>query len=63
MFTILDEFIDEIKRFGIMRASMRSGVSYKTIYNWVTGLRMPTLPKAQQVANAMRLEFLLVDKE
>ena len=60
---ILDEFIQEVKKFGQRRASELSGVALKTITNWCQGITTPTLVKAQKVANAMGLEFLLFDKE
>ena len=59
---ILNEFIAEIKRFGITKAAELSGVSYKTIWDWVSRHTIPTLVKAQQVADAMGLEFLIFDK-
>jgi len=59
---ILNEFITEIKRFGVLNAARLAGISAKTIYNWTEGITIPTLVKAQQVANAMGLEFLIFDK-
>lgn len=60
---ILEEFICEIKKFGIKKVARLSGVPASTIYTWTRGRYAPTLPKAQQVADAMGLEFLLFDKE
>lgn len=60
---ILDEFIQEVKKFGQTRASELSGVPYATITNWCQGETTPTLVNAQKVANAMGLEFLLFDME
>lgn len=59
---ILDEFIAEIKKFGMFKCSQKSGVSYTAIYQWVNKKKIPTLVKAQRVANAMGLEFLIFDK-
>ena len=60
---IIDDFIAEIKEFGITKASKLSGVPYATIYSWVHKIFTPTLEKAQIVASVMGLEFLLFDKE
>ena len=59
---ILEEFIQELKAFGIKKASIISGVSSGTIYNWTRRRRTPALDAAQKVANAMGLEILLVEK-
>lgn len=60
---ILDEFIFEIKKFGMKKVAIKSGVSLNTIYKWCNKKRMPSLEKAQKVANAMHLEFLIFDME
>lgn len=60
---ILDEFIAEIRKFGVRKVSRLSGVSEVTIYNWTQKRIIPTLTNAQKVANAMGLEFLLFDLE
>lgn len=59
---IVDEFIAEIKKFGVTQASRRSGVPVSTINGWVNDHRVPQLDKAQKVADGMGLEFLLFDK-
>lgn len=59
---ILDEFIAEIKKFGVTKASKISGVPRDTIFGWTHGKSIPTLTNAQRVANAVGLEFLLFDK-
>ena len=59
---ILDEFIEEIKKFGVRKAAKISGVGEQTIYGWVQRNRIPTLVNAQKVANAMGLEFLIFDR-
>lgn len=59
---ILDEFIAEIKKFGMFKLSQKSGVSYTAIYQWVNKQKIPTLINAQKCADAMGLEFLLFDK-
>jgi transcriptional regulator with XRE-family HTH domain len=60
---IIDEFIKEVRKFGQKKASRLSGVPFETINNWCTGECIPRLDKAQKVADAMGLEFLLFDKE
>ena len=60
---ILDEFIEEIKKFGVSNAAMLSGVSQPALWKWIEGKTIPTLVNAQKVANAMGLEFLLFDME
>ena len=60
---ILKEFISEIKKYGLKKASRKSGVSYMTIVSWCNGKNIPTLINAQKVADAMGLEFLLFEKE
>lgn len=60
---ILDEFIKEIRSFGVSKASRLSGVPLPTLRKWVSKERVPTLINAQKVANAMGLEFLLFDME
>lgn len=59
---ILEEFIAEIRKFGVRKVSRLSGVSEVTIYNWTQKRIIPTLTNAQKVANAMGLEFLIFDK-
>lgn len=59
---ILDEFIAEIRKFGVRKVSRLSGVSEVTIYNWTQKRIIPTLTNAQKVANAMGLEFLIFEK-
>lgn len=59
---ILEEFIAEIRKFGAKKASMISGVSVQTIYQWTQKRKIPTLTNAQKVADAMGLEFLIFDK-
>lgn len=59
---ILDEFIGEIRNFGVKKASRLSGISYETIYHWTQRKAIPTLINAQKVANVMGLEFLIFDK-
>ena len=60
---ILDEFIEEIKKFGVSNAATLSGVSQPALWKWIEGKTIPTLVNAQKVANAMGLEFLLFDME
>lgn len=60
---ILDEFVGEIKRFGVLKVAELSCVSKTTIYEWLRGTRIPSLVNAQKVANAMGLEFLLFEEE
>ncbi len=60
---ILDEFVGEIKKFGVSKVAKLSCVSKTTIYGWLEGTRIPTLVNAQKVANAMGLEFLLFEEE
>lgn len=60
---ILEEFILEVKRFGVMNAARASGVSSATIKGWVHDKINPTLATAAKVADAMGMEFLLFDKE
>ena len=59
---ILDEFIAEIRKFGVNRAAKASGISQATLWKWVGKQATPTLVNAQVVANAIGLEFLLFDK-
>ena len=60
---ILEEFIAEIKKFGITKAACLSGINACTISKWVHGKVHPTLINAQKVANAMGLEFLIFEQE
>ena len=60
---IVQEFIKEVRKFGQRKASVLSGVPWRTIQGWCKEGRMPTLANAQRVANAMGLEFLLFEKE
>ena len=59
---IVEEFIAEIRKFGISKLSRMSGISRTTITKWLSGESSPTLVHAQQCADAMGLEFLLFDK-
>lgn len=59
---IVEEFLAEVKKFGVLKVSRLSGVNKGTIYKWIYGDTTPTLAKAQQVADAMGLEFLIFDK-
>ena len=60
---IVNEFLDEIKKFGITRVARVSGVKRATIYAWITGKNSPSLASAEKVASAMGLELLLFEKE
>lgn len=60
---ILEEFIKEIKAYGIRKTATVSGVSLSTISSWVYHICEPTLCNAQRVADAIGLEFLLFEKE
>ena len=60
---ILDEFIAEIRKFGVKKVSRLSNISHATIYNWTQGRAIPTLFMAAIVADAMGLEFLIFEKE
>ena len=60
---IVEEFVAEIKRFGVKKVSRLSGISSNTIYGWTQKRIAPTLQNAQKVADAMGLEFLLFEKE
>lgn len=61
--TILDVFIDEIRKFGAYRAAKKAGIPKDTVYCWIYGKAIPTMTNAIKVADAMGLEFLLFDKE
>jgi DNA-binding phage protein len=60
---ILEDFLQEIRKFGLTKVSRLSGVSIRTIGQWLYSDVMPTLDNAVKVADAMGLEFLLFDKE
>lgn len=60
---LLDDFISEIKKFGISKAERLSGINRNTISAWIRKKYIPTMDNAQKVANAMGLEFLLFEKE
>lgn len=60
---LLDEFIREIKKFGISKVEKLSGINRNTISSWIRKKYIPTMDNAQKVANAMGLEFLLFEKE
>jgi len=60
---INQEFLKEIKKFGIYKVANKSGVSVSTIKSWVYFNVTPSLINAQKVADAMGLEFLIFDKE
>lgn len=59
---ILDEFIAEIRKFGMAKAARIAGIPKCTVYDWVYGLSIPTMTNAIKVADAMGLEFLLFEK-
>ena len=59
---ILEEFICEIKKFGVRKVAKISGVSEFTIGQWLYRGKIPSLVNAQKVANAMGLEFLIFEK-
>lgn len=60
---ILNELIDEIRKRGAYEVSKKSGIPKSTIESWIYGKAIPSLTKAEQVADAMDLEILLFDKE
>ena len=60
---IFEEFLAEIRKFGGLKVSRLSKVPQQTIYNWTQGRSIPNIVVAQQVADAMGLEFLLFEKE
>ena len=59
---IIKEFYTEIRKYGIRKAARDSGVPLQTIRSWIYGKSVPSLSKAQKVADAMGLEFLLFEK-
>lgn len=60
---LINEFLNEIKKFGIAKLSMLSGVAQTTLTKWCSGEIVPTLVNAQKVASAMGLEFFLFENE
>ena len=60
---LINEFLNEIKKFGIAKVSKLSGVARTTLTKWCSGEIVPTFVNAQKVASAMGLEFLLFEKE
>ena len=60
---IIDDFIAEIRRFGIKKVANLSGVSREVITLWCSKKINPTLANAEKVADAMGFEFLLFEKE
>lgn len=59
----LENFIKEIRKFGLTKAAKLSNISFRTIRGWCSGKRIPTLDRVIQVADAMGLELLLFEKE
>jgi lambda repressor-like predicted transcriptional regulator len=59
---IVDEFIAKLRKYGVAKASRKSGVSEGTLYSWTNGYTTPTLFLAAIVAEAIGLEFLLSEK-
>lgn len=59
---LLEEFLAELRKFGVRKASKLSGVHEQTIYAWTQNRKEPKITTAQKVANAIGLEFLLFDK-
>lgn len=59
---VIDEFLEELKKFGVRKAARLSGIHEQTLYTWTQKRREPRLSTAQKVANIMGLEFLLFDK-
>jgi DNA-binding phage protein len=59
---ILEEFITEVRKFGIRKVARLSGISEFTIGQWLYQGAIPSLVNAQKVANAMGLEFLIFEK-
>lgn len=60
---ILEELLKEIRRRGAHEVSKKSGVAKSTIESWLYGKAIPSLTKAEKVADGMGLELLLFDKE
>lgn len=60
---LIEDFLTEVKKHDIYVLARDSGVSRITIANWIYKRNCPTLIKAQAVADAMGMEFLLFDKE
>ena len=60
---VLDEFIEEIKKFGVVRLAKKAGLNQPTISSWCCKKTTPSLVNAQKAANAMGLEFLLFEME
>ena len=59
---IVDEFIEEVKKYGAYKLSKKVDITFSTINNWMKGKGCPSLENAQMCADAMGLEFLLFDK-
>lgn len=60
---ILKELLKEIRQRGAYAVSKLSGVPKTTIESWLYGKAIPSLTKAEKVADGMGLELLLFDKE
>ena len=60
---ILDDFLKEVKAFGVMKLSRKTGISCMTMYNWLHGRFLPSLEAIVKCLDAMGLELLIFDKE
>lgn len=58
----LDDFLEELKKFGVRKAARIVGIHEQTLYAWTQKRQEPRFTAAQKVANAIGLEFLLFDK-
>jgi transcriptional regulator with XRE-family HTH domain len=56
---ILCFLVEEMKKYGIRNIARKTGIAECTLRNWVSGKAVPTLSKAQIVANAMGMDFFL----
>lgn len=59
---ILDELLKEIRLRGSLEVSRKSGIAKNTIESYLYGKAIPSLVKAEKLADAMGLELLMFDK-
>lgn len=59
---ILYQLNEEIKKRGVRNVAKKAGISENTLNNWLYGKSVPTISRAQKVANAMGLELFLFSK-
>ena len=59
---VIEDFLNQVRIYGLSMAARKSGVSFGTIAGWIYEGRAPRFDLVIRLADAIGMEFLLFDK-